>query len=165
MSVADRQARATYHPHGYGVSEGLARARRPFRTANFLTGAVIAGFTFSVYVYSIRAVKQDDFSDVVLPSDLDREGVKTIEEEETDRVRRKKELKDGFGLSKKDEFAVVEEKAVAVVGGKTQAVWEVVRKAFGGKGEDSKLVVGAPPVDRLGRIGSDGTVDTGRRLV
>ena len=46
------------------MSRGLLRARAPFRAQNAITGLVLAGFTTAVWAYSIRAVKQDDFSDV-----------------------------------------------------------------------------------------------------
>jgi cytochrome c oxidase assembly factor 3 len=117
MSTSDRLARATYHPHGYGVSEGLARARRPFRTANVLTGGVIAGFAFSVYIYSIRAVKQDDFSDIDMPA-LPA-GTLTIEEEERAKVARKAEMQEGFGLSATTPTPV--QAAAAAAAGLTQA--------------------------------------------
>lgn len=46
------------------MSPGLLRARAPFRIQNAITGLVLAGFATAVWAYSIRAVKQDDFSDV-----------------------------------------------------------------------------------------------------
>lgn len=46
------------------MSPGLLRARAPFRVQNAITGLVLAGFATAVWAYSIRAVKQDDFSDV-----------------------------------------------------------------------------------------------------
>ncbi|UZJ53404.1 hypothetical protein CBS101457_002724 [Exobasidium rhododendri] len=54
----------SYHPGGYGVSEGLKRARRPFLVKNILTGGVIMSFAVGVYWYSISKVRQDDFSDL-----------------------------------------------------------------------------------------------------
>lgn len=88
-----RSTHATYHPGGYGVSEGLKRARAPYRIRNAVTGSLILGFVTAVYLYSIskvsrvesilfcspvmrppyspcrwsspsRQVKQDDFSDL-----------------------------------------------------------------------------------------------------
>lgn len=47
---------ASYHPGGYGVSEGLKRARRPYLVRNIATGSVIAAFATSVYLYSINKV-------------------------------------------------------------------------------------------------------------
>ncbi|SOV09511.1 uncharacterized protein UDID_08569 [Ustilago sp. UG-2017a] len=63
-TVPPRSTHATYHPGGYGISEGLKRARKPYRFRNILTGSLIMGFATSVYFYSISRVKQDDFSDL-----------------------------------------------------------------------------------------------------
>ncbi|PWY97895.1 hypothetical protein BCV70DRAFT_202383 [Testicularia cyperi] len=63
-TVPPRSTHATYHPGGYGVSEGLKRARKPYRIRNLVTGGLIMGFATSVYFYSISKVKQDDFSDL-----------------------------------------------------------------------------------------------------
>ncbi|GAK67399.1 uncharacterized protein PAN0_018c5626 [Moesziomyces antarcticus] len=63
-TVPPRSTHATYHPGGYGISEGLKRARKPYRFRNILTGSLIMGFATSVYFYSISKVKQDDFSDL-----------------------------------------------------------------------------------------------------
>ncbi|TKY87499.1 hypothetical protein EX895_003513 [Sporisorium graminicola] len=63
-TVPPRSTHATYHPGGYGISEGLKRARKPYRVRNILTGSLIMGFATSVYFYSISKVKQDDFSDL-----------------------------------------------------------------------------------------------------
>ncbi|CDU24279.1 uncharacterized protein SPSC_03350 [Sporisorium scitamineum] len=63
-TVPPRSTHATYYPGGYGISEGLKRARKPYRVRNILTGSLIMGFATSVYFYSISKVKQDDFSDL-----------------------------------------------------------------------------------------------------
>lgn len=42
-------------------SESLKRARKPYQMRNTLTGLAIVAFIGSVYLYSISAVKQDDF--------------------------------------------------------------------------------------------------------
>ncbi|KAI9314979.1 hypothetical protein BX666DRAFT_438668 [Dichotomocladium elegans] len=55
---------------GYGFSPALQRTRQPFRMRNALTLLGLLGFTGGVYAYSLLAVKQDDFSDVPLPSTL-----------------------------------------------------------------------------------------------
>ncbi|KAK0556171.1 hypothetical protein OC844_005928 [Tilletia horrida] len=59
-----RSTHASYHPGGYGVSEGLRRARRPYFWKNAVTGGLILSFATGVYYYSISKVKQDDFSDL-----------------------------------------------------------------------------------------------------
>ncbi|PWN50416.1 hypothetical protein IE53DRAFT_410919 [Violaceomyces palustris] len=63
-TVPPRSTHATYHPKGYGVSEGLKRARRPYLVRNLITGTAIMSFAVGVYFYSISKVKQDDFSDL-----------------------------------------------------------------------------------------------------
>lgn len=56
-TVPPRSTHATYHPGGYGVSEGLKRARKPYRVKNLVTGSLIVGFATSVYFYSISKVR------------------------------------------------------------------------------------------------------------
>ncbi|GAA5929443.1 hypothetical protein JCM1841_004644 [Sporobolomyces salmonicolor] len=161
MSVSTRAARQTYHPGGYGVSEGLKRARAPFRTKNALVGLSIATFAFSVYFYSIRAVAQDDFSDLAAPTEEERRGARSIEDEKRAKEALRAEVLRGeAGLAKKvDEVKPVE----ASVPGRT-SVLQMVRGAFGGRGTESKLVWGAPSVDRVGRISED-VPQPPRRLV
>ncbi|GAA5848464.1 hypothetical protein JCM8547_004522 [Rhodosporidiobolus lusitaniae] len=162
MSVSTRAAKATYHPGGYGVSEGLKRARRPFRTANFITGSLITGFALSVYLYSIRAVAQDDFSDLDQPvSDDIRKGVWSIEDE--------KRAKEALVADRLAAFDPVAPAAVVDAVGPVEAlpvaaaprrtgILGLMQRTFGGKGTESKIVWGAPNVDRVGRIGEDAPV-------
>lgn len=58
-TVPPRSTHASYHPKGYGVSEGLKRARKPYRMRNAVTGVIIMGFAASVYFYSISKVRTD----------------------------------------------------------------------------------------------------------
>ncbi|KPV75748.1 uncharacterized protein RHOBADRAFT_66272 [Rhodotorula graminis WP1] len=167
--LSSREARQTYHPGGYGVSEGLKRARRPFRTRNFVTGSLIFGFAASVYFYSIRAVAQDDFSDLDQPlSDDKRRSLTSIEEQQRERDELRLAAKGGplvpapgsvaaaAGSSPVDGLAAAP--ASAPSSSSSSGVLSLVSGAFAGKGADSKLVWGAPPVDRVGRIGADGPV-------
>ncbi|KAL9936346.1 hypothetical protein V8E36_004414 [Tilletia maclaganii] len=62
-STPPRSTHASYHPDGYGVSEGLKRARRPYFWKNAITGGAILAFATGVYYYSISKVKQ-------MPADL-----------------------------------------------------------------------------------------------
>lgn len=66
----------------------------------------VGGFIAFVYFYSIRAVKQDDFSDIEMPSALERANTKSIEELEIERLQARKEMIEGFaapeGLEKHD---------------------------------------------------------------
>lgn len=61
---ADRKSAArSYRPSGY-MSRGLLRAREPYRVKNAMTGLAISSFAVGVWLYSMRAVKQDNFDDV-----------------------------------------------------------------------------------------------------
>ncbi|KAF8138748.1 hypothetical protein EV363DRAFT_1394180 [Boletus edulis] len=62
--IPRKEVSKSYRPRSYVMSPGLLRARAPFRIQNAITGLVLAGFATAVWAYSIRAVKQDDFSDV-----------------------------------------------------------------------------------------------------
>jgi cytochrome c oxidase assembly factor 3 len=46
------------------MSEGLRRAREPYRIRNALVGLGLGAFAIGVWAYSISAVKQDVFDDV-----------------------------------------------------------------------------------------------------
>ena len=46
------------------MSPSLKRARAPFLIQNAVTGTLLAAFAVGVYMYSIKAVKQDEFDDV-----------------------------------------------------------------------------------------------------
>lgn len=71
--MSRRAARNTYFPPAQGMSPSLRRARQPFFWPNLITGTLILGFAGTVYAYSIRAVRQEDFSGM---------DVKVLEEEE-----------------------------------------------------------------------------------
>jgi len=59
--------RSSYYDKHYKQSAALIRARRPYFVKNALTGIGMFGFCISVYVFTIRAVSQDDFEDVQVP--------------------------------------------------------------------------------------------------
>ncbi|KAI0307053.1 hypothetical protein B0F90DRAFT_1684711, partial [Multifurca ochricompacta] len=46
------------------MSPGLMRAREPYRVKNMITGLTISSFAIGVWLYSMNAVKQDNFDDV-----------------------------------------------------------------------------------------------------
>ncbi|GJJ71939.1 cytochrome c oxidase assembly factor 3, fungi type [Entomortierella parvispora] len=58
----------SYYEKGFKRSSALERATAPFRVRNTLTGLGLIAFCGTVYAYSIMAVRQDDFSDIKLPS-------------------------------------------------------------------------------------------------
>ncbi|KAN0097211.1 hypothetical protein V8E55_001657 [Tylopilus felleus] len=154
MSDSDRylsrkEVSKSYRPRSYVMSPGLLRARAPFRIQNALTGLVLAGFATAVWAYSIRAVKQDDFSDV---DDEAREMMKGRESAASPDVGASSEP----GLSEGPD-----------VGARTQprgvlAPWldrtsptllDPTRKT---------LVWGAPPIDDLGRVRLRGSTEERR---
>ncbi|KAI4200585.1 MAG: hypothetical protein LQ350_003832 [Teloschistes chrysophthalmus] len=49
------------------MGPALIRARKPFMIKNIVTGIGIASFVIGVYAFTIKAVAQDDFSDVQIP--------------------------------------------------------------------------------------------------
>ncbi|GAA5885267.1 hypothetical protein JCM6882_009548 [Rhodosporidiobolus microsporus] len=160
MSTSMRAAKASYHPGGYGVSEGLKRARKPFFTRNLITGGAISAFAIWVYLYSIRAVAQDDFSDLDQPvSEEQRRSVQSIEESK----RAREALSaDKFAapaasgvVAAVNPLEALPAAAPAPAAQGRSSVLSLLRGSFGGKGADSKLVWGAPNVDRVGRIGED----------
>ncbi|PWY89359.1 hypothetical protein BO70DRAFT_393860 [Aspergillus heteromorphus CBS 117.55] len=58
---------SSYYGKDYRPGAALQRARRPYLFRNSLTGVALVAFTISVYAYTIRAVGQDEFSDVKVP--------------------------------------------------------------------------------------------------
>ncbi|BCR90788.1 uncharacterized protein ACHE_60674A [Aspergillus chevalieri] len=58
---------STYYGKDYRAGAALLRARRPYLVKNAVTGLALCGITVGVYVYTLRAVGQEDFSDVQVP--------------------------------------------------------------------------------------------------
>ncbi|OIW35535.1 hypothetical protein CONLIGDRAFT_676447 [Coniochaeta ligniaria NRRL 30616] len=48
-------------------SESLLRARRPYLFKNIALGAGLFAFTGAIYIYTMKAVGQDEFEDVKVP--------------------------------------------------------------------------------------------------
>ncbi|CAZ79908.1 unnamed protein product [Tuber melanosporum] len=59
--------RSTYYEPDQRQGASLIRARKPFLLKNLATGVAMFGLTACIYVYTIRAVAQDEFEDVVVP--------------------------------------------------------------------------------------------------
>ncbi|EPS25982.1 hypothetical protein POX_c04356 [Penicillium oxalicum] len=58
---------STYYGKDYRAGAALLRARRPYLFKNAVTGFSLFAFTIAVYSYTIRAVGQEEFSDVKVP--------------------------------------------------------------------------------------------------
>ncbi|KAI0092141.1 hypothetical protein BDY19DRAFT_903874 [Irpex rosettiformis] len=152
----------SYRPHGSQMSPGLKRARQPFFLRNFLTGVVLASFTVGVWAYSIGAVKQEDFSDIDEEAKALRqstgqasEGVKEAEKGVAEAVSQS----GGVGLSSQSTPLPVvdggagESTTTGTVprGVVASLLWERYPQLFDPK--TKTLVWGAPPVDKIGRVG------------
>ncbi|KAI9728265.1 MAG: hypothetical protein M1834_007758 [Cirrosporium novae-zelandiae] len=59
--------RSSYYNKDYRPSAALIRARRPYLIKNIVTGTAIFAFTLGVYAWTIHAVSQDEFEDVIVP--------------------------------------------------------------------------------------------------
>ncbi|RPA79241.1 hypothetical protein BJ508DRAFT_416027 [Ascobolus immersus RN42] len=59
--------KSSYYDNQYRQGAALQRARRPYLVKNVITGACILALTGAIYTYTIRAVAQDEFEDVVVP--------------------------------------------------------------------------------------------------
>ncbi|MCJ1388069.1 hypothetical protein MMC18_000913 [Xylographa bjoerkii] len=59
--------RSSYYDKNYRQTAALIRARQPYLIRNIVTGTAIFGFAIGVYAFTIKAVAQDDFSDVQIP--------------------------------------------------------------------------------------------------
>ncbi|KAK4701595.1 hypothetical protein P7C70_g4634, partial [Phenoliferia sp. Uapishka_3] len=157
VAALTRKAQSTYHPKGYGVSAGLARARAPFRTKNTITAGVIGTFIFSVYYYSISAVKQDDFSDVAMPSEAERKQTLSIEDEKRLKEEMKREVLEGLQFAQKAEEMKSLESATPK---QSASLLSQLKGKFGGG-----AVVDAPAVDKIGTVGSGAGEVPARKVV
>ncbi|KAA1072274.1 hypothetical protein PGT21_031595 [Puccinia graminis f. sp. tritici] len=152
-TIDQRQKRQTYWDSGR-MSPALQRARLPFRAKNLMMGAGILTFTFGVYMYSIAAVKQDDFSDIPAPSlekiqQINRENEQRIQEEQA-------------ALRTASDLLVSTRPAsslppIGLLG--STASW------LRGRNSSSEIIPGAPPVDRIGKIDDRQVVQHDRKLV
>ncbi|KAI4237192.1 MAG: hypothetical protein L6R40_005970 [Gallowayella cf. fulva] len=58
---------STYWTKDNRQTAALIRARQPYLIKNIFTGLALTTFVISIYVFTIKAVAQDDFSDVQIP--------------------------------------------------------------------------------------------------
>ncbi|KAL8799969.1 MAG: hypothetical protein Q9182_005506 [Xanthomendoza sp. 2 TL-2023] len=59
--------RSSYWTKDNRQTAALIRARQPYLVKNIFTGIALTTFVISIYAYTIKAVSQDDFSDVQIP--------------------------------------------------------------------------------------------------
>jgi cytochrome c oxidase assembly factor 3 len=125
------------------MSAGLMRAREPYRVKNAFTGLAIGSFIVGVWLYSMSAVKQDNFDDVDEEARaMVRAGVKPLEERGTDAM-----TMTTVAVKEKEEKRAYHRGLLALLDAKFPGLLDP---------EGKTLVFGAPAVDRIGRIGQGG---------
>ncbi|KAI0398597.1 hypothetical protein F5Y17DRAFT_454158 [Xylariaceae sp. FL0594] len=60
-------ANSSYYGGQSGQSPALIRARRPYLVKNAVVGSLMFAVTAGIYVYTIKAIGQDEFEDVKVP--------------------------------------------------------------------------------------------------
>ncbi|EGS17001.1 uncharacterized protein CTHT_0073260 [Thermochaetoides thermophila DSM 1495] len=58
---------STYWDSKYRQTPALIRARRPYLFKNAVTGIALFSLAVGVYIYTIKAIGQDEFEDVKVP--------------------------------------------------------------------------------------------------
>ncbi|KAF2277462.1 uncharacterized protein EI97DRAFT_432332 [Westerdykella ornata] len=64
-----RPFQSTYYDARMRASPALLRARAPYLVKNTITGAAVCGIVISIYAYTIHAISQDEFEDVIVPAE------------------------------------------------------------------------------------------------
>ena len=119
------------------MSAGLMRAREPYKVKNALTGLAIGSFIVGVWLYSMSAVKQDNFDDVDEEARaMVRAGVKPLEEKGAEAMTT-------TTAEKKEEKRAHHHGLLALLDAKFPRLLDP---------EGKTVVFGAPPVDTIGRI-------------
>jgi cytochrome c oxidase assembly factor 3 len=130
------------------MSIGLKRAREPYRVKNMLTGLAIGSFVVGVWLYSMSAVKQDNFDDVDEEARaIARAGVKVVEDKGS---KRNLEVTSPMPTPPPSVTSGTEAKAQGLLA----LLDEKFPRLLDPKGKT--IVWGAPPVDRIGRMLEDG---------
>lgn len=146
------------------MSPGLRRARQPFLLRNALTGVVLTGFAVGVWAYSIGAVKQEDFADIDEEArTLGRVGTQAAEGAKQTTVKAAafpiaREESNTTPLTLASPVPAVVETASskdAATGQPRGVVAGMLWERYPGllDPKTKTLVWGAPPVDKIGRVG------------
>jgi cytochrome c oxidase assembly factor 3, fungi type len=126
------------------MSAGMMRAREPYRVKNAVTGLAIGSFIVGVWLYSMSAVKQDNFDDVDEEARaMVRAGVKPLEEKGAEAMTTAT-----VAVKETEEKRAHHRGLLALLDARFPGVLEAERRTW---------VFGAPPVDRIGRIGRGGS--------
>ncbi|KAI0340804.1 hypothetical protein BDW22DRAFT_351413 [Trametopsis cervina] len=162
--VDRKTVNASYRPKSSQMSPGLKRARQPFFLRNVLTGAILAGFAVGVWAYSIGAVKQEDFSDIDEEAKALRQSAAQHLKETEQRVAEAVSKSGETELTPQSTpppgppVARVLSTDTPALGAGTRPrgvvaalLWERYPGLFDPK--TKTLIWGAPPVDRIGKVG------------
>jgi cytochrome c oxidase assembly factor 3, fungi type len=129
------------------MSPGLMRAREPYRAKNAVTGLAIGSFIVGVWLYSMSAVKQDNFDDVDEEARaMVKAGVKPLAEKGAEAMTT-------VAITKEKEEKKAHRGLLALLDTKLPGLLDP---------EGRTVVFGAPPVDRIGRIGHGGSSRSSR---
>ncbi|KAF1949448.1 hypothetical protein CC80DRAFT_272149 [Byssothecium circinans] len=61
--------RSTYYDERMRAQPALLRARAPYLVKNTITGISICALVIGIYAYTINAISQDEFDDVIVPDE------------------------------------------------------------------------------------------------
>lgn len=139
-----RTAARTYRPSGY-MSAGLMRARKPYWVKNTLTGLAIGSFVVGIWLYSMSAVKQDNFADVDEEARaMVRAGVRVVEDQTSERnVEANSPTRTAYSSKVASGEEAKAQGLLAPLDGNFPRLLDPKGKT---------VVWGAPPVDRIGRM-------------
>ena len=128
------------------MSAGLMRAREPYRMKNVFTGLAIGSFVVGIWLYSMTAVKQDNFADVDEEARaMVRAGVRVVEDKTSER-NVETNSPTITAPSKATSGEAKPRGLLAPLGGKFPRLLDPKGKT---------MVWGAPPVDRFGRMSEE----------
>jgi len=60
--------RSSYYNPDYRTGAALLRARRPYLVKNAITGLSLGAVAIGIFVYTLNAMGQEKFEDVIVPS-------------------------------------------------------------------------------------------------
>ncbi|KAH6638004.1 hypothetical protein C7974DRAFT_411452 [Boeremia exigua] len=66
---SDKPFQSTYYDARMRASPALLRARAPYLLKNTITGFAICSLVIGIYTYTINAISQDEFEDVIVPDE------------------------------------------------------------------------------------------------
>ncbi|KAG6074503.1 hypothetical protein E4U33_002483 [Claviceps sp. LM78 group G4] len=69
VAIRPNSTQNSYYDRRYRQGPALIRARRPYVFKTAALGVALAGLSFSIYWYTLKAIGQDDFDDVKVPDE------------------------------------------------------------------------------------------------